>query len=66
MIRRASSWYSPSVVSRPSPISGIRSPSIPSRQMNLSRSVTSMKRFASGPSIQTPARWNVRSVKTGP
>ena len=67
MILRARSWYSQSVVISPSPISGIScSPNIPSRQLKLSAPETVTKWLASGPSITTVARWNIRTENTSP
>ena len=66
MILRERRWYSPSIVSRPSPSSGIRSPKLPSRQRKFSASETSMKWLASGPSMKTLRAWRIRIVKTGP
>ena len=66
MIRRDCLWKSPSIVSMPSPSSGIRSPKPPSRQRKWSAWETSMKWFASGPSMKTLRALRMRSEKTGP
>ena len=66
MIRRDCLWKSPSIVSIPSPSSGIRSPKPPSRQRKRSAWETSMKWFASGPSMKTLRALRMRSEKTGP
>ena len=51
----------------PSPISGIScSPNMPSRQLKFSAPETVTKWLASGPSITTVGRWNIRTVKTSP
>ena len=66
MIRRDCLWKSPSIVSIPSPSSGIRSPKPPSRQRKRSALETSMKWFASGPSMKTLRALRMRSENTGP
>ena len=66
MIRRDWRWKSPSIVSIPSPSSGIRSPKPPSRQRKRSAWETSMKWFASGPSMKTLRALRIRSENTGP
>ena len=59
-------WNSPSIVSSPSPSSGMRSPMCPSRQRKFWACETSMWWLASGPSIHTVLPWKIRSVNTGP
>ncbi len=65
-ISRARSWYSPSVVRRPSPSSGISSPMLPSRQRKLSRSETVIRWFAAGPIMNTSTACSTRIENTGP
>jgi hypothetical protein len=66
MIRRDRRWKSPSIVSSPSPRSGIRSPRCPSRQRKFSAPDTRMKWLAAGPSMNTIFWWKTRNVKIGP
>ncbi len=66
MTMRERRWKSPSMVSSPSPSSGMRSPMKPSRHEKFAASETVTKWFASGPSIHTALPWSTRIVKTGP
>ncbi len=66
MIARARSWKSSSVVSKPSPSSGIRSPKLDSRQWKFSGWATVTKWLASGPSMKTTRVCSSRMLKIGP
>ena len=66
MIRRERRWNSPSIVSSPSPSSGIRSEKPPSRQVKSAAWETRIRWLAAGPSMNTTRVESTRTLNTGP
>ena len=66
MILRERRWKSPSIVSIPSPSSGISWPKPPSRQRKSFMRLTRIVWLASGPIMKTCLEDRIRIVKTGP